>query len=110
MACEELALDGVNCGILHMHTVKPLDNDALSEYIPLVEGILTVEEHNRIGGLGSAILEFCSDEMPEHSNKIRRIGIPDQFADQYGSQNSLLNHWGINVENLAHTMRQVLKK
>ena len=60
LACEELGLEGVNCGVLHMHTVKPLDNDALCEYIPLVKGVVTVEEHNRIGGLGSAILEFCS--------------------------------------------------
>ena len=110
LACEELALEGVNCGVLHMHTVKPLDNDALSEYIPLVEGIVTVEEHNRIGGLGSAILEFCSDEMPEHTNKIRRIGIPDHFADQYGSQNSLLSHWGITTNSLVKSMINLLSQ
>ena len=110
LACEELALEGVNCGVLHMHTVKPLDNDALSEYIPLVEGIVTVEEHNRIGGLGSAILEFCSDEMPEHTSKIRRIGIPDHFAEQYGSQNSLLSHWGITTNSLVKSMINLLSQ
>ena len=110
LACEDLALEGVNCGVLHMHTVKPLDNDALSEYIPLVEGIVTVEEHNRIGGLGSAILEFCSDEMPEHTSKIRRIGIPDHFADQYGSQNSLLSHWGITTNSLVKSMINLLSQ
>ena len=110
LACEDLALEGVNCGVLHMHTVKPLDNDALSEYIPLVEGIVTVEEHNRIGGLGSAILEFCSDEMPEHTSKIRRIGIPDHFAEQYGSQNSLLSHWGITTNSLVKSMINLLSQ
>ena len=110
LACEELALGGVNCGILHMHTVKPLDNDALSKYIPLVESIITVEEHNLIGGLGSAILEFCSDEIPEQTSKIRRIGIPDHFAEQYGSQNSLLSHWGITTNSLVKSMINLLSK
>ena len=109
-ACEILKEENLKCGVLHMHTIKPLDHEALQLWLPQVQGIVSVEEHTRIGGLGSALLEFCSDEMPDQLIKIRRIGLPDRFADQYGSQNSLLNHWGINVENLAHTMRHVLKK
>ncbi len=76
--------------------------------IPLVTkatSVVTVEEHSRIGGLGSAVLEFCNDYMPEQSPKIKRIGIPDKFATQYGSQNSLLQHWGITTESVSHAMR-----
>lgn len=98
------AAEQLHCGVLHMHTVKPLDNHLLSYWLPRVESIVTVEEHTRIGGLGSAVLEFCNDEMPEQAAKISRIGIPDQFADQYGSQNSLLNHWGITVDSLCEVM------
>ena len=102
--------EGISCGVLHMHTVKPLDNEALSKLLPTVQGVVTVEEHTRIGGLGSAVLEFCNDNMPEQGAKITRIGIPDHFAEQYGSQNSLLAHWGITVDSICEAMRKKLKK
>ena len=114
----QLALEAVNqlrkedlvCGVLHMHTIKPLDYVALSLWLPKVKAVVTVEEHTRIGGLGSAILEFCNDEMPTQAAKISRIGIPDKFAEQYGSQNSLLTHWGITVDGLCDLMRKQLRK
>jgi len=107
-AAEQLATEGLPCGVLHLHTVKPLDQEALAYWLPKVEGVVSVEEHTRIGGLGSAILEFCNDEMPQQSLKLARIGIPDCFADQYGSQDSLLAHWGITVDSLCDTMRKRL--
>jgi len=107
---DQLAIEGLSCGVLHMHTVKPLDQVALHAWLPKVQSVIAVEEHTRIGGLGSAILEFCNDEMPEQALKVRRIGIPDRFADQYGSQNSLLGHWGITVDSLCDTMRNQLRK
>jgi transketolase len=109
-AADQLENDGVSCGVLHVHTVKPLDHAALSLNLPKVKGVVTVEEHTRLGGLGSAILEFCSDEMPEQAAKLARIGIPDHFAEQYGSQNSLLAHWGITVDVLCEAMRKQLQK
>lgn len=108
-AADQLATEGLQCGVLHMHTVKPLDEAALSHWLSKVKGVVTVEEHTRIGGLGSAILEFCNDEMPQQALKIARIGIPDRFADQYGSQDSLLGHWGITVDALGDTMRKQLR-
>ena len=109
-AADQLSNDGLSCGVLHMHTVKPLDHVALSDWLPKLKGVVTVEEHTRIGGLGSAVLEFCNDEMPEQAAKVARIGIPDQFADQYGSQRSLLAHWGITVDSLCGAMRKQLSK
>ena len=108
-AAEQIAEHGLNCGVLHMHTIKPLDGEALRKYIPQVKGVITVEEHTKIGGLGSAVLEFCSDEIPKETHKILRMGIPDQFATQYGSQNSLLADWGITPETLCETMLKKLK-
>jgi transketolase len=109
-AAELLCSEGLKCGVLHMHTIKPLDNKFLSELLPSVNGVVTVEEHTRIGGLGSAVLEFCNDVMPEQAVKIARIGIPDKFAEQYGSQNSLLAHWGITVDSLCDTMRKKINR
>ncbi len=100
-AVDLLRADGIHCGVLHMHTIKPLDEASLLSRIPEVKVVLSVEEHSRSGGLGSAILEFCNDRMPEQAAKLVRIGIPDRFADQYGSQESLLKHWGLTRETLA---------
>ena len=107
-AAKKLNEEGIICGVLHVHTIKPLDELQLSKLLPHVKAVVTVEEHTRIGGLGSAVLEFTNDNMPEQSFKITRIGIPDQFAKQYGSQDSLLNHWGITVENLVTSMKNKL--
>jgi transketolase len=107
-AAHQLKEDGLICGVLHVHTIKPLDEAALSHWLPKVDGVVTVEEHTRIGGLGSAILEFCNDQMPAQAVKVVRIGIPDQFAEQYGSQNTLLHHWGITVQTLCEAMRKKL--
>jgi transketolase len=109
-ACNRLKADGFLCGVLHVHTIKPLDFESLSFWLPKVDRVITVEEHTRIGGLGSAVLDFCSDEMPEQGSKVYRMGIPDRFADKYGSQNSLLAKWGISVETLVDTMRSRLLK
>ena len=109
-ACKVLKEKGFECGVLHMHTIKPLDEEALEKYLPKTRGLVSVEENTKIGGLGSAILEFCSDKMPDQTTKIRRIGIPDKFADQYGNQDSLLNYWNINIESLTQAMSNLLKK
>ena len=107
-AAELLDQEGIHCGVLHMHTIKPLDLEALSRLIPETKGVVTLEEHARAGGLGSAILEFCSDSMPKEVEKISRIGIPDLFASQYGSQDTLLANWGISVDCICAEMRNKL--
>ena len=109
-ASEKLENEGIYCGVLHMHTIKPIDENSLMNLIPNVKAVVTIEEHTRIGGLGSAILEFCSDSIPEHTHKIFRVGIPDKFAEQYGSQNSLLEHWGITVQNIISSMKNKLNR
>ena len=108
-AANQLADEGIECGILHMHTIKPLDEDALSVLIPKVQAVVTVEEHIRTGGLGSAVLEFCNDSLPDHTTKIRRIGIPDRFSDKYGSQDELLEYWGITFESMKKMMKSTIQ-
>jgi len=108
-AADQLANDGIECGVLHMHTIKPIDIDALLSLIPKVKAVITVEEHIRSGGLGSAVLECCNDLIPSHASKITRIGIPDRFSDKYGSQDELLEYWGITVESIKSAMQEGLK-
>ena len=107
-ACKILEKENIICGVMHMHTIKPLDGKTIKEYFPDVESIVTVEEHSIIGGLGSSILEFCNINLPKEIHKISRIGIPDKFSDQYGNQNSLLSHWGINPVLISIEMKKNL--
>ena len=105
---EILKGDGVDVGVLHVHTIKPFDVSGVISAIENVKAVVTVEEHIVNGGLGSAVLESCSELRPELLPKISRIGIPDKFATEYGSQGSLLKHWGITVDNLVAAMMKKL--
>jgi transketolase len=103
-----LKAKGVDVGVLHVHTLKPFDTDGVISAIEGVKAVVTVEEHIVNGGLGSAVLEACSELRPELLPKISRIGIPDKFATEYGSQNSLLKHWGITSDTLVAVMMKKL--
>ena len=105
---EILKGDGVDVGVLHVHTIKPFDVSGVISAIENVKAVVTVEEHIVNGGLGSAVLESCSELRPELLPKISRIGIPDKFATEYGSQSSLLKHWGITADNLVAAMMKKL--
>jgi transketolase len=105
---EILKGDGVDVGVLHVHTIKPFDASGVISAIENVKAVVTVEEHIVNGGLGSAVLESCSELRPELLSKISRIGIPDKFATEYGSQGSLLKHWGITADNLVAAMMKKL--
>lgn len=107
-AAEILKTKGVDVGVLHVHTIKPFDTSGVVSAIESVKAVVTVEEHIVNGGLGSAVLESCSELHPELLPKISRIGIPDKFATEYGSQSSLLKHWGITSDNLFTAMMKKL--
>ena len=100
-AAEILSQHNKQVGVLHMHTIKPLDHEALQKWLGCMPSMVTVEEHTRIGGLGSAVLEYASDFCPETAHKIRRIALPDQFAENYGTQDSLLKEFGITKDALV---------
>jgi transketolase len=105
---EVMKNDGIDVGVLHVHTIKPFDTHGVISAIESVKAVVTVEEHIVNGGLGSAVLESCSDLRPDLLPKISRVGIPDKFATEYGSQNSLLMHWGITSSTLVGAMMKKL--
>jgi transketolase len=105
-ASVKLEGEGVVCGVLHLPTIKPLDRDALLEVASKVRLIVTVEEHVLAGGLGSAVLEVLADAGLRQTPRIIRLGIPDLFAQQYGSQESLLRSWGLDSGSLVNVVRE----
>jgi len=99
-ASKNLAADGVRCRVLHVHTVKPLDTQAIVAAARAARLVVTAEEHSIVGGLGSAVLEALAD-TGEPMPPVRRLGIRDEFAHNYGNQQKLMDMWGINADGIA---------
>lgn len=89
---------GVSAKILDMHTVKPIDKDLLLRIAKETGRIVTCEDHNIIGGLGSAVAEALSETYPV---PIRRVGIQDVFGES-GSHTALMAKYGLTAENIAN--------
>jgi len=102
--------NNIKCGVIHFPTIKPLDAKVLLKWVKKVKNIITVEENVLAGGFGSSILEFCNENLKEHVNKISRIGLKDEFVDDYGDQNSLLNKYHINQQTLCKKMISLIKE
>jgi transketolase len=109
-AADLLAAEGVEASVLHVPTVKPLDHAAILNYAARVPAIVTVEEHTVVGGLGSAVAEILAEANFSTPKRFKRIGIPDVFPDQYGSQDSLLARYDITAKNIFETIQQLLSK
>jgi len=93
--------NGIDSGVLHIHTVKPIDKEAIIEEANKVKVIVTVEEHTITGGLGSAVAEVISCANFSESKRFSMIGLPDIFPEKYGSQNSLMEFYGITTDNIV---------
>lgn len=102
-AREELKSKEIDAGVLHLHTLKPIKKEPILDAISKVKVLLTVEEHSLIGGLGSSIAEIIFDANAFHGKQFARIGLPDSFPEQYGSQKSLMSFYGI-------TSQEIVKK
>lgn len=99
MWVEEWSRKGKRATLLSMHTIKPFDNEAVLQLIEQKLPIVTLEEHNIIGGLGSAVAEVIADSGKPV--KFRRVAVPDAYAHEVGSQKFLRKTFGIHEFSLA---------
>ncbi len=104
-AAEELAAQGIEARVLDMHTVKPLDTEAVMDCIENIGRIVTVEDHNILNGLGSAVCELAAEAG---KGKVRRLGIQDQFG-MSAPYERLLAMNGVTVENIVDSAKALLK-
>jgi transketolase len=104
-AADILAEQGIECDVVHMHTVKPLDEAMLLDRVKGAESLFTIEEHTVIGGLGSAVIECLVEKLPGAPLVMRKLGLPDKFAVNYGSQDDLLSLCGLQPSQIAATVR-----
>ncbi len=106
-AADQLSDQGLKCALLHVPTIKPLDVETITKYAARVPVIVTIEEHSIIGGLGSAIAEVITEANFSTVKRFKRIGIPDVFAEKYGSQSSLMKGFQISTEHLISTVKEL---
>ena len=104
-AAELLAAKGISAKVLDMHTIKPLDVDAVASCIEQTGKIVTVEDHNILNGLGSAVAEVMAECG---KGKLKRVGVLDQFG-QSAPYERLLEMNGITAENVAAQAEILLK-
>lgn len=98
---------GIDAGVLHMPSVKPLDVPTLVDALAGVSVALTVEEHSVTGGLGSAVAEVVAES--DLDVRFRRIGLPDAFPAGYGSQETLMARYGITAEKITEQVAALLQ-
>jgi len=100
LAARMLMEKGIRASVLNVHTIKPLDAESILAAARTAGRVVTVEEHQALGGLGSAITELLSEQYPV---PIRRIGVPDVFG-QSGEPNELLTHFGLDAEGITKSV------
>ena len=104
-ASQLLEREGLACRVISMHTLKPLDTEAILQAARETHAIITVEEHSVYGGLGEA----CASLLMQHGIKLpfKIVGIPDEYTVT-GSQAEIFRHYGLSAERLADTARQLI--
>ena len=97
-AANILASEGISAHVINMHTIKPLDRDAVIDAAKRCGTIITAEEHNIIGGLGEAVAACTAENYPA---KVIRIGVNDEFGHS-GPAAALLQSFGLTAENIVN--------
>lgn len=105
-AADYLAEKGIKAGVLDVHTIKPLDVDAITRVARGTGALVTAEEHSIIGGLGGAVAEALAENCPV---PMKRIGIMDKFGTS-GSPDELLVNYGLTSGSIAKAVEEVIVK
>jgi len=104
-AADILAAEGVSAHLLHVPTVKPLDEQAVVEAAARTGAVVTAEDHTIIGGLGGAVAEVLGERRP---TPMRRVGLRDTFGES-GPNEALLEKYGLTAGHVAAAARELLK-
>lgn len=105
-ASDELKELGIKCRVLNMHTIKPLDEEAIIKAAKETGHIITVEEHSIYGGLGAAVSEVVVQNAPV---PMKIVGIKDEAAIT-GTSKEIFNYYGLSKENLVKLAKELIEK
>lgn len=104
LAAKDAEKKGIKVKVLNIHTIKPLDTEAVLSLAKETGKIITLEEHQKAGGLGSAVAEVLAENNP---TKMILLGINDKFG-QSGTPNELLKHYGLDRESVGNAIKKIL--
>lgn len=107
-AAETMEKKGVTTRVLDMHCVKPLDVDAVTKAVSETGGLITIEEHNVIGGLGGAVAEHCL-ETGLNPGFFKRVGLRDTYSSTVGSQEYLRKTYRMDASAIVDVASNLLK-
>ena len=105
LAVEKLSEQGIDAELINVPVIKPLDTKTIAKSAKKTKLVITVENHSVIGGLGSAVAEYLSENLP---TKMLRLGINDQFG-QSGTPKDLLKYYNLDSEGIVEKVKEIVK-
>lgn len=106
-AADQLAKDGIGITVIDVHTLKPIDAEGIREAVAGAKAVVTVEDHNIIGGLGSAVAEVMAEAGS--GKPLKRLGLQDVFGIS-GEGDALLDHFGMSAGDIAEAVRELVSR
>jgi transketolase len=104
-AREMLKAEGIDASVVNIHTVKPIDVEAIVKEARKTNAVVTAENHNIINGLGSAVAEVLAENYP---TPLKRVGTRDHFGE-VGKKDFLMEKYGLKAANIVDAVKDVLK-
>jgi len=105
-AGEKLAELGINAEIINIHTIKPLDTEAILKSVAKTKCVVTAEEHNRLGGLGDSVAQVLTRELPSPQEY---VAVNDSFGES-GTPAQLMEKYGLNADTIVAAAQKVIKR
>lgn len=106
VVAKELESENINVTVINNHTIKPLDNETILESVKQTGAVVTVEEHQKKGGLGSAVAEFLAAELP---TPIEFVGVDDKFG-QSGKPEELIEEYNLGVSSIKEAVKKAFQR
>lgn len=103
-AAQELKKEGINADVLNMHTTKPLDKEAILESARRTGKVVTAEEHQKLGGLGSSVAQVLAEELP---TPMRMVAVNDSFGES-GTPAQLMEKYGLNAASIIKKVKELV--
>ncbi|HZH55441.1 MAG TPA: transketolase C-terminal domain-containing protein, partial [Sphingobacteriaceae bacterium] len=105
-AGEKLAEAGIHAEIINIHTIKPLDAEAILKSVRKTGCVVTAEEHNRLGGLGDSVAQLLATQLPTPQEF---VAVNDSFGES-GTPAQLMEKYGLNADNIVAAVNRVIKR
>ena len=106
LAAKELESEGIKTKVMNLVSIKPIDVNAIVALAKECKALVTVEEHQIMGGMGSAVAEVLAQNFPA---PVEFIGIKDKFG-QSGTPDELIEHYGMGKNSIKEAVKRVLKR